>query len=166
MLPPNELPASVPDTIGRRVQLDSDANPRFGLADDSPAAESGPLALTQRDVRELQLAGGAIRTGIIILLQQAGLNSADLKQVLLAGGFGSFIRRKNAQRIGLMPGDIDHEKIHYVGNTSLGGAKWALLSTSDRKRAEQLARQARHVELSTDVNFQAEFIEAMIFPSA
>ncbi|HOF19070.1 MAG TPA: ASKHA domain-containing protein, partial [Phycisphaerae bacterium] len=88
----------------------------------------------------------------------------DLDCVLIAGGFGSFIRRSNAQRIGLLPTDIARERIHYVGNASLNGAKWALLSTNMRKQAEQLARDARHVELSQDANFQMEFAEAMIFP--
>ena len=100
-----------------------------------------------------------------ILLKQAGLEPTDLKRVLIAGGFGSFIRRSKAQRIGLLPAEIDRSLIHYVGNTSLAGAKWALLSTGARKHTEQLARAVRHVQLSEDPDFQATFAEAMIFPS-
>jgi len=84
--------------------------------------------------------------------------------VLIAGGFGSFIRRDHAQRIGLLPGEVDHRRISYIGNASLAGARWALLSTDARKRAEQLARTAKHVQLSEDPEFQMEFAEAMIFP--
>jgi uncharacterized 2Fe-2S/4Fe-4S cluster protein (DUF4445 family) len=116
-------------------------------------------------VRELQLASGAIRAGIAILLRQMGLAPGDLSVVLIAGAFGSFIRRNHAQRIGLLPAEIGHQRIHYVGNASLSGARWALVSTKARKQAEELARQARHVELSRDPDFQARFAEAMIFPS-
>ena len=110
------------------------------------AAADGASPLTQRDVRELQLATGAIRAGIKIVCKQAGIGSSDLKRVLIAGGFGSFIRRSNAQRIGLLPTDVHHERINYVGNASLDGAKLALLSTEARKRGEELARRVLHVE--------------------
>ena len=61
------------------------------------------MALTQRDLREVQLASGAIRAGIELLLKRQGLKPKDLDRVLLAGGFGNYIRRGNAQRIGLLP---------------------------------------------------------------
>jgi uncharacterized 2Fe-2S/4Fe-4S cluster protein (DUF4445 family) len=110
------------------------------------------------------LACGAIRAGVRILLGRAGLGPADLQSVLIAGAFGTFIRRSKAQRIGLLPGEIPHQKIHYVGNASLNGARWALLSVRARKRAEQLARQTLHVQLSEAPDFLTQFAEAMIFP--
>ena len=162
MLPPRDLPGDLPKAIARRVSAGGDGQTAFLVAE-SP---NGPrVAVTQRDIRELQLATGAIRAGLNILLRRAGLSSRDLKRVLIAGGFGSFIRRSNAQRIGLLPPDVDHNRINYVGNTSLNGAKCALLSTRARKKAEALARQAEHVQLSEDPNFQTEFAEAMIFPA-
>ncbi len=124
----------------------------------------GAVAVNQRDVRELQLATGAIRAGVTILTRQVGLQSSDLKRVLIAGGFGSFIRRSNAQRIGLLPVDIDRRRIQYVGNASLNGAKYALVSTKARDQAERLARQTTHVQLSEDPDFQDLFAESMIFP--
>lgn len=160
LLPAGELPDSVPQPLRKRV-IENDGKAEFLLAGKGKKR----VTLTERDVRELQLATGAIRAGIKILLKQAGLETKDLKRVLIAGGFGSFIRRSNAQRIGLLPGDVDRQNIKYVGNASLNGARWALLSTDARKKAEQLARQATHVELSQDMNFQMEFAEAMIFPS-
>ena len=162
MLPPEDLPADLAPGLKRRAGLDGDGQPRFLIAEAAGGADE--VSLTQRDIRELQLATGAIRAGVSILLRTAGLKTTDLDRVLIAGGFGSFIRRSNAQRIGLLPADVDHRRIHYVGNASLNGAKWALLSTEARKRAETFARQAEHVELSTDPNFQMEFAEAMIFP--
>ncbi len=160
LLPPSQLPDRVPQPLRKRV-IDNDGKVEFLLAGKGKKR----VTLTDRDVRELQLATGAIRAGIKIMLKQAGLETKDLKHVLIAGGFGSFIRRNNAQRIGLLPGDVAHQNIKYVGNASLNGARWALLSTDARKNAEHLARQTTHVELSQDLNFQMEFADAMIFPA-
>jgi len=163
LLPPSELPGGLPDGIAGRVRAGGDGQTAFLIAQ-GPGGSC--ISLSQRDVRELQLATGAIRAGVNMLLKRAALASADLKRILIAGGFGSFIRRSNAQRIGLLPPDVDHGKISYVGNASLNGAKCALLSTKARLKAEQLARRAEHVQLSEDPAFQTEFVEAMIFPAA
>ena len=166
LLEKDELPASLAAPLRERVVSHGDGQPEFLLADKDSHGHGNRLSLTQRDVRELQLATGAIRAGIKIVCKQAGFKTSDLQRVLIAGGFGSFIRRSNAQRIGLLPTDVHHERIAYVGNASLDGAKWALLSTQARKRGEEFARRAMHVELSQDGDFQMEFAEAMIFPEA
>jgi len=160
LLPPDELPDGLPKAIAGRVSIGANDQPQFLVADEG----TQPVVLTQKDVRELQLASGAIRAGIGILLKRAGLAPSDLKRVLLAGGFASFIRRSHAQRIGLLPGEIDHEVIQYVGNASLSGARWALLSTNARLRAEEYARSTEHIELSQDLDFQTAFADAMYFP--
>ena len=165
VLRPRQLPPGLPSALTRRVQWDNNGNPQFLLADGGPSRADPPVVLTQRDLRELQLACGAIRAAINILLELAGLQTKDLRSVLIAGGFGSFIRRNNAQRIGLLPADLDHRRVHYVGNVSLAGAKWVVLSTENRKVAEELALQTRLVQLSASGNFQEEFSEAMIFPT-
>ena len=162
LLPPDDLPDDLPEPLRRRISTGDDDQTQFLVADDSDR----PVTLTQRDVRELQLACGAIRAGIRILLKQAGIEPRDLSRVLLAGGFASFIRRSHAQRIGLLPGEIDRERIRYVGNASLNGARWALLSTNARQRAEDYARRTRHIELSQDPDFQMQFADAMIFPDS
>lgn len=162
--PADELPAGLSASLAGRVQQDGDGRTEFVLAEPEIGTSHRAITLTQRDVRELQLGCGAIRAGISILLRQAGLKASDLKSVLIAGGFGSFIRRNQAQRIGLIPQEIDHRRIHYVGNVSLAGARWVLLSVSARRHAEELARRTRHVELSVDMDFQMEFAEAMVFP--
>ncbi len=159
MLPPEELPSDLNGSLAARVRS-RDGQVEFVLAD----AAKTPVAITQRDIRELQLATGAIRAGINILLKRANLTAGDLERVLIAGGFGSFIRRNHAQRIGLLPGEVEHKRLRYVGNTALSGARWALLSTRARKRAEKLAKRVKHVQLSEDATFQTEFSEAMIFP--
>ncbi len=160
MLPPEELPSDLNEKLAARVRS-RDGQVEFVLAE----AAKTPVTITQRDIRELQLATGAIRAGINILLKRANLTAGDLERVLIAGGFGSFIRRNHAQRIGLLPGQVEHERLRYVGNTALSGARWALLSTRARKRAEKLAKRVKHVQLSEDATFQTEFVEAMIFPA-
>ena len=161
LLGPEELPEALPEPLRRRITA-YDGQRCFLLA--GHPGRRGAVAINHRDLRELQLATGAIRAGVTILTRQAGLKSSDLKHVFVAGGFGSFIRRSNAQRIGLLPTGLDHRRIQYVGNASLNGAKWALLSSRTRRRAEQLARQTTHVQLSQDPNFQMLFAESMIFP--
>ncbi len=161
---PAELPAGLPKNLARRVRVNGDGAAEFLLAARARGQAEEPVVLTQRDVREVQLGAGAIRAGVAILLKHAGIEAEALKTVLLAGGFGNFIRRNHAQRIGLLPQGVAHEKIVYVGNASLSGAQWALLSVAARKRAETLARQAEHVDLSRDPEFQMVFAESMIFP--
>ena len=160
VLPPDELPASVPDGLRRRVAVAGDGC-RLILA---PAEGAhGAVALFQKDIRELQLASGAIRAGIETLLQRAGLAAGDLDAVLLAGAFGNFIRRNNAQRIGLLP-PLPHDRVRFIGNASSMGAKMALLSVKERARAEALRKRAQHVDLSADATFQNAFGMAMLFP--
>ena len=151
-------PKKLPPKIAQRLVIDANNQPAFVVAD--------KVKITQKDIRQIQLAVGAIRAGINIILEKAGIKSADLKHVLVAGGFGSFIRRNHAQRIGLLPIEVSREKISFVGNTSLAGAKLALLSIKAREKAEKLAKQTEHIELSADSNFQDEFASAMIFPTA
>jgi len=155
----DELPPGTPEPLRLRIRRDRRGEPAFLLAEGT-----APVALTQRDIRELQLASGAIRAGISILLKEAGIGARDLERIRVAGAFGSFIRRSNAQRIGLLPGEVDRSRIHNVGNASLSGARWALLSTDARERAEELARRTRHVDLSRDPDFDLEFAMAMTFP--
>lgn len=163
LLTPDQLSPDVLPDLAERVVL-HDRQVAFQLADGSETADGRPIALTQRDFRELQLAAGAIRAGIAILLRRAGLQPTDLDRVLIGGGFGNFIRRANAQRIGLLPSQIEHHRIRYMGNTSLAGARAAALSHIGRDAAETIAAAAEHVDLSTDADFQNEFADAMIFP--
>ncbi len=159
---PAELPDAVPAAVRSRLKADGDGW-CFELAGADVAAQGQPVCLWQRDVRELQLASGAIRAGISILLQRANLNADDLSSVLLAGAFGNYIRRHQARRIGLLPA-IPEEKIHFVGNAASLGAKMILLSRKERMIAETCTAQAEHVDLSLDPEFQFEFGMAMMFP--
>jgi len=166
LLGPNQLPSKLPEAISKRVYEGTDGQVEFLISRVNQGRKDLRLVLTQRDIRELQLAVGAIRAGVKIMLKKAGVETKDISRVLIAGGFGSFIRRTSAQTIGLLPTEINREKINYVGNASLAGAKWALLSSNARRCAEETARKTSHLELSMDANFQMEFADAMIFPDS
>ncbi len=163
LLEPDELPDGVPADLTERL-IQHDGRPAFMIASRQETGTGGPIVLTQRDLRELQLATGAIRAGIHLLLQRAGIEPEQLESVLIAGGFGNFIRRSNAQRIGLMPPRVEHSRIRYQGNTSLTGARLAALSRRARAMAEDIARRTEHVDLSRATDFQTVFADAMIFP--
>ena len=164
LLSSDELPDNLPDDLRRRV-IGQGGSTAFVLVSESETGTGKDIVVTQRDFRQLQLAGGAIRAGIAILLGRVGLRPEELDGVLIGGGFGNFIRRSNAQRIGLLPPEIQRHRIRYLGNTSLAGARLVAISKKARKSAEDLARRTEHIDLSTDPNFQMIFAEAMIFPS-
>ena len=121
------------------------------------------IVFTQQDVREMQLAKGAIRAGAMILLQEMGLRDDDLDEVLLAGAFGNFIDAGNARRVGLTP-QVPVDRIRSIGNAAGVGAKLALLNVVERRRADRLAERTEHVQLSGLAAFQKAFTTAMRFP--
>ena len=163
MLPPNEAPTGLPEWLRTRL-VTTDGQTNFLLVPAEDAVSADAIYVWQKDVRELQLATGAIRAGINILLRRVGLEPGDLGCVLLAGAFGNFIRRSNARRIGLLP-QIPCGRIHFVGNAAALGAKLALLSRDERERTERLREATEHVDLSLAPDFQMEFGMAMMFPA-
>jgi uncharacterized 2Fe-2S/4Fe-4S cluster protein (DUF4445 family) len=120
------------------------------------------LALTQQDIRDIQLAVAAVRTGVRLMLRECRVSLADLDRILVAGAFGNSLDIRNSQALGLLP-DVPDRKIVFVGNASLAGARKLLLSRSDRTEAESLAARISHVSLATRPDFQDEFVRALEF---
>jgi uncharacterized 2Fe-2S/4Fe-4S cluster protein (DUF4445 family) len=120
------------------------------------------LALTQQDVRDIQLAVAAVRSGVRLILRECRVPLAALDRILVAGAFGSSLDIGNSQALGLLP-DVPEQKIAFVGNASLAGARRLLLSRSDRAAAESLAARTTHVSLATRPDFQDEFVRALEF---
>lgn len=162
VLSPEEAPGNTPEAVRERL-VTRDGHVDFILVQESETATGKALVLSQRDIRELQLANAAIRAGINILLQMEGLKALQLDYILLAGAFGNFIRRNHAQRIGLLPA-VPRNRIRFIGNASSLGAKRSLLSVAEKQYAGDIARKTRHVDLSLSPEFQMEFGSAMIFP--
>ena len=121
------------------------------------------LAITQNDVRAIQLAKGALRAGIELLLTHAGVT--EVSDIRLAGAFGSHIDPVYALVLGLVP-DCPVQNVRSVGNAAGAGAVRALLSVAARREMEQAVRGVIKVETATEPAFQAEFVAAMAFPHA
>lgn len=124
-----------------------------------------PVQITQADIRQLQLAKGAIAAGIDLLLREWGITAADVAKVYLAGAFGNYVDRGSARRIGLI--DFPAEIVEPAGNTALQGAKLALFTppAEDRTFAE-LRALVSHRALNADATFHETFAAHMGFPEA
>ncbi|MCL2743669.1 MAG: ASKHA domain-containing protein, partial [Planctomycetaceae bacterium] len=115
------------------VQKDTPFSDRWANSGGKPAyVLSQDIVLTQSDVRQFQLAAGAIRSGITLLLKRQGLTLSDIDTFYIAGGFGSYIKAEAAQRVGLIPKMFPLEKVRFCGNTSLAGAALALFDGNYR----------------------------------
>lgn len=121
---------------------------------------AGPVVLLPQDVRELQLAKGAIAAGLRMLTARFGASLNDLRRVHLAGAFGNYINRVSAQRIGLLR--VPLERVVAAGNTALRGAKQALFE--DAARWDAVASRVSHVSLNEDPDFQDIYAGEMKFP--
>ncbi len=128
-----------------------------------PAEKSGhgrDVVINRRDVNEVQLAKGAIRAGIEVLLEVAGICAADVEEVIIAGAFGTYLDIANAVRIGMFP-SLPLVRFHQVGNAAGMGAKQLLISRSQRKKAHFIASQVEYVELTTHPHFSDVYVNAL-----
>lgn len=156
---PGSAPGLAASLLENRLRP-GDRGEEFLLAPASPSTAGVDLVLTQKDVRELQLAKGAIYAGVQILLKEMGLGIDEIDEVLLAGAFGNYLDRDSALAIGLLP-PVPREKVIPVGNAAGDGARLALISRPWRQRAGELAGKTRHVELSTRGDFQEIFLGSL-----
>jgi uncharacterized 2Fe-2S/4Fe-4S cluster protein (DUF4445 family) len=118
------------------------------------------IVITQQDVRELQKAKAAIRTGIQVLLEVNGYADGEIDQVIIAGAFGSYIDVTSAMTLGMLP-SLPLSRFRQVGNAAGMGAKLAVLSLSQRKQAQTIASQVNYIELGSSPDFLETFTEAL-----
>ncbi|MGD8731974.1 MAG: ASKHA domain-containing protein, partial [Anaerolineales bacterium] len=133
----------------------------FILATAEHSSSGKPILITQEDVRNVQLAKGALYAGAKLLMMRAGIEQVD--QITLAGAFGSYIDPKHAMVLGLIP-DCDLEHVHAVGNAAGDGARIALLNHEKRALAQEISTRVRYIETAVDQDFQEEFVMAMHIP--
>jgi len=155
-----EEASSLPEKVRGRL-AENENGMEFVLARADEAYASEPITLTARDVRETQLAKAAIYGGMELMLHQVGAEPGDVEQLLLAGAFGNYIRLESALAIGLIP-SVAAERIASIGNAAGVGARLMLCSLSERRRAQEIARSTRHVELSEGEGFYDRFADAMM----
>ncbi|MBQ6826576.1 MAG: DUF4445 domain-containing protein, partial [Thermoguttaceae bacterium] len=130
------------------------------------AADFPVVRLTQRDVRRLQLAIGAIRAGLRLLCEAAETSVAELDAVYLAGGFGGALNRTNARRVGLLPPEIPNARIVDCGNSSLFGAVDVLTKRLSWAKVTETLDQVATLDLATDPRFAETFAESTRFPTS
>lgn len=153
--------ASLPPALAARLSGEGSTR-KVLLASPELGNAPQPIYFTQKDVRELQLAKGAVRAAVELLLKECALKVDDLSAILLAGAFGNYIRPKSALRMGLLP-ETDLAKISGVGNAAGAGAMLALISQPWRQKTCEIARRAEHLELAQRADFQQMFMETMLF---
>jgi uncharacterized 2Fe-2S/4Fe-4S cluster protein (DUF4445 family) len=165
------LEAGLLDSSGRLVDPDevtnSELKKRFFKLDKFmafrlTAGGNEEVYISQKDIRELQLAKGAIRTGIDMLLDETGVEVQALKKIRLAGNFGSGVDIGKTIRIGLIP-EVDVEKVDVVGNAALRGASLVLVSREYRQKAASIYKNCRFLELAAKPEFQMRFATSMFF---
>lgn len=123
---------------------------------------TGEVYLTQEDIRQLQLAKGAIHAGISLMAKQLGIDLADIRRVLLAGAFGSYLNPSAACRIGLLPEELEG-KITAVGNAAGGGAKILACDREALALSQKLKDQIEFLELASLPEFSRTFAKSMLF---
>ena len=149
-------------SLGSRIIKHSGVND-FLIASAEESYDNKPIYLTQRDVRELQLAKGAIAAGIKTLTDEIGVGIHDIHHVYLAGALGNYINPSSAMRIGLLP-EVDIEIIKSLGNAASTGVSMILLARKYWQKAKDLPDFIEHIELSHHPDFNQYFIEHIGFP--
>jgi uncharacterized 2Fe-2S/4Fe-4S cluster protein (DUF4445 family) len=143
--------------------LEKDGETQFILAPAVETETGHDIVITQSDISHLIRSKGAVFAAIKSLMDYAGLKLDEIATFYVAGGFGSYLDIPKAIGIGLLP-DIDPDKIRFVGNSSLMGARMCLLSSHTMERAMQVARSMTNVELSNYQPFMDEYVAAMFLP--
>jgi len=141
----------------------SDGKQEFIIAWQEETSIGKEITITQTDVRNVQLAKGALYAGAKLMMRRLGVDKLD--KVILAGAFGSYIDKEKAMILGMFP-DCDLRSVYAVGNAAGDGARIALLNRKKREEAEEIARKVEYMELTIEGDFQTEFIEALEFPHA
>lgn len=163
ILTPEQLAGTPAERFADRI-VEYEGIRSFLMAPAEETAQGRPLCITQKDVRELQLAKGAISTGVEALLESYAIKPEDVFEVILAGAFGNYLDKHSACVIGLIPSCLE-DRVKPVGNAAGTGAKVALLSAEEYRRSAQIAGTVEYIELGALHNFMELFSKALYFPS-
>lgn len=135
----------------------------YSIVPGQESATGRDIVITQKDVRELQLAKAAIYTGCQALLDEKKTKAEEVKTIYVAGAFGNYLNLGNAVAIGMLP-PFKEERFRLVGNSAVTGARLGLVSKEMRDRAEMIAQNSRYLELGARKSFNKDFTAALNFP--
>ena len=143
--------------------VEGEGNPGFVVARAGETESGKDLIVTETDIENIIRSKGAVFAAIKSLVDYVGLGFEDIETFFVAGGFGTYLNIPRAIGIGLLP-DIDPERIRFIGNSSLMGARMALLSSHAFERTLKIAKGMTNIELSTYQPFMDEYVAAMFLP--
>ena len=145
-----------------RLRQNSEGS-EFVLAYSGETAIDRDIVITQADINNLVRSKAAVYAGAAVLIKSMDLSFNDLDQIYIAGGFGNYLDLKGSIAIGLLP-DIPLEKVKFIGNSSLTGAKVALLSRAALDEIEKIAQMMTYIDLSSNNQFMDEYSSALFLP--
>jgi len=138
----------------------NDKKREFILVENQMSGNGHDIVITRQDVNEIQLAKGAIRAGVEVLLEYAGISAEMVEEFIIAGAFGTYINVPSAIQIGMFPA-LPLNRVHQVGNAAGAGARQMLLSMEHRRLAEEIAKRVNYIELSAYPNFTNIFSRSL-----
>ncbi|MDY2628682.1 MAG: ASKHA domain-containing protein [Lachnospiraceae bacterium] len=164
MLDEDEYETEEAQSCASRIIRVGDNNMKaFLLADETESGNGQQVYLSQKDIREVQLAKSAMAAGVTLMADTLGVEVADIRKVMIAGAFGNYMEPHSACGIGMIPGELEN-RIVPVGNAAGEGAKIAALNYDEYKRCQKIAAECEFLELATHPDFQDTFVDLMEFP--
>ena len=148
---------------GRRIRHDKYGMGSYVIAFEEEAGSVRDVEITEVDIDNFIRAKGAIFSAIATLLQSVDMPVEAIENVYVAGGIGSGINMKNAVNIGMFP-DVELEKFHYIGNSSLAGAYAMVMSDEAAAKTAEVAANMTYLELSTYPGYMDSFVAACFLP--
>ena len=147
----------------RIIRIESNKMKAFLLADETESGNGQKVYLSQKDIREVQLAKSAMAAGVALMADTLGVEIGDIKKVMIAGAFGNYMEPHSACGIGMIPKELE-DRIVPVGNAAGEGAKIAALNYDEYRRCQKISTECEFLELATHPDFQDTFVDLMEFP--
>jgi uncharacterized 2Fe-2S/4Fe-4S cluster protein (DUF4445 family) len=141
----------------------TDEGDEFVLVSGDTSETEKDIVITEYDISNLIKSKGAVFAAARVLLQNVGMAFSDIERVFVAGGFGNYLNIEKAITIGLLP-DLPLDRFQFIGNSSVAGARIALVSNHAFEKAETIAKKMTYFELSVSHDFMNEFIAALFLP--
>lgn len=165
MMDEDEYESEIAEACASRIIRVEPRNMKaFLLADETESGNGEKVYLSQKDIREVQLAKSAMAAGVTLMADTLGVEISDIKKVMIAGAFGNYMSPHSACGIGMIPQELE-ERIVPVGNAAGEGAKIAVLNEDEYERCKRMAVECEFLELATHPDFQDTYVDLMEFPS-
>lgn len=163
LMDPDEFETEVAIANSSRIVMLGERNKVFMLATEEESGNGQPVYLSQKDIREVQLAKSAMAAGITLLADTLGIEINDIQQIMIAGAFGNYMNPHSACALGMIPSELE-DRIVPIGNAAGEGSKIAILNQKEFHRSERIARGCEFLELATHPDFQDCYVDGLEFP--